>query len=129
MLVEHQSHQPDGYPYVFVAPSRYDHIQQLRKAGKWNICDTRLKIINNFKRQFEIILKRAGINGGQFHDLRRTALTNWFANGLRENDVRILAGHSSFTTTHRFYLAVADDLVDRARETVSKGIGKNLART
>jgi integrase len=128
MLAGHQSRQPDGYPYVFVTPSRYDRIQQLRKTGKWNICDARLKIINNFSRHFNIILERAGINGGQFHDMRRTALTNWFANGLRENDVRVLAGHSSFATTHRFYLAVADDLVDRAREAVSHGIGKNLAR-
>jgi len=128
MLAEHQSRQPDGHPYVFVAPSRYDYIQQLRKVGKWSVCDTRLKTINNFNRHFKIILKRAGINGGQFHDIRRTAPTNWFANGLRENNVRVLAGHSSFTTTHRFYLAVADDLVDRAREAVAQGIGKNLAR-
>jgi len=35
--------------------------------------------------------------------------------GMSEHEVLILAGHASFNTTHRFYLAVATDLVDRAR--------------
>jgi len=33
-----------------------------------------------------------------------------------------LAGHSDFATTHKFYLAVADGLVDRARVAVAKGL-------
>ena len=63
-----------------------------------------------------------------FHCLRNTALTNWFANGMNEHDVMTLAGHSSFATTHAFYLAVADDLVDRARVAAEQGVGKDLAR-
>ena len=39
----------------------------------------------------------------------------WFANGMSEYEVMRLAGHSDFATTHKFYLAVADDLVHRAR--------------
>jgi hypothetical protein len=38
-----------------------------------------------------------------------------------------LAGHSSFATTHQFYLAVADDLVDRARLATPQGLCKKLA--
>jgi hypothetical protein len=34
-----------------------------------------------------------------------------------------LAGHSIFSTTHGFYLAVADDLVDRARQVSKKVFG------
>ena len=64
----------------------------------------------------------------KFHCFRNTALTNWFANGMTEHDVMTLAGHSSFSTTHEFYLAVADDLVDRARIAVEQGVGKDLAR-
>lgn len=52
----------------------------------------------------------------------------WFANGMSEHDVMVLAGHASFATTHKFYLAVADDLVHRARFAVSDGMGRNLAR-
>ncbi len=36
----------------------------------------------------------------------------------------VLAGQSSFATTHRFYLAVADDLVNRARQATSQAIGE-----
>lgn len=125
MLSEHQGRQPEGYPYVFVPPCRHNRIQQLRRQGNWSLSDSRLKVINNFDRKFGKILKRAGIRKGQFHDLRRTALSNWLANGMSERDVMVLAGHSSFQTTHQFYLAVADDLVDRARQAISQ----NLART
>lgn len=128
LLVDYQSQQPERYPYVFVPPSRYDHIQQLRKQGKWTLCDARLKVINNFGCKFGKILRRSGVKEGRFHDFRNTALTNWFANGLSEFEVMKLAGHSDFKTTHRFYLAVADDLLDRAREVTAKTLGKNLAR-
>ena len=126
LLVDHQNQQPEGYPYVFVPVARYDHIQKLRKLGKWKFTDSRLKVVSNFTPQFVKILKGAGVRKGQFHDLRRTAITNWFANGMSENDVMVLAGHSNFATTHEFYLAVADDLVDRARRASTRSIGLSL---
>jgi integrase len=125
-LADHQSRQPEGYPYVFVPIARYDVIQSLRAQGKWTYSDSRLKVVNNFTPQFEKILETANVKAGQFHDLRRTAITNWFANGMSENDVMVLAGHSNFATTHDFYLAVADDLVDRARRASANSINANL---
>ena len=53
-------------------------------------------------------------------------MTNWFRQGLSENDVMTLAGHSSFATTHDFYLAVADDLVDRARQASAQVLSQDL---
>jgi integrase len=126
-LADLQSNRPEGYPYVFVPPFRHDRIQKLRKQRRWSYSDSRLKVINNFKKQFDLILNRAGISTGRFHDLRSTAITNWFAQGLREYEVMRLAGHAKFETTHRFYLAVADDLVDRARQVSDKTVGQNLA--
>ncbi|MHC4397166.1 MAG: hypothetical protein ACYS1A_16125 [Planctomycetota bacterium] len=58
--------------------------------------------------------------------MRRTAITNWFVNGMSENDVMVLAGHSNFTTTHEFYLAVAEDLVDRARLASANSVDQKL---
>ena len=52
----------------------------------------------------------------------------WFANGMSEYDVMTLAGHSNFATTHKFYLAVADDLLGRAREATAQGLCKKLGR-
>jgi hypothetical protein len=37
-----------------------------------------------------------------------------------------LAGHADFKTTHRFYLAVADDLVGRARQAIIHQVSQNL---
>jgi len=50
----------------------------------------------------------------------------WFAIGMSEHDVMVLDGHSSFATTHEFYLAVADDLIDRARVATAKGLYQKL---
>ena len=35
LLAEHQAEQPEGYPYVFVPPRRYDNIQRVRQMGRW----------------------------------------------------------------------------------------------
>ena len=130
LLAEHQAQQPEGYPYVFVPPWRYDRIQKLREQGSWTVSDARLKVINNFSPHFKKILRRAGVDEkGQFHDLRKTALTNWLANGMSEHDVMVLAGHATFATTHQFYLAVADDLVDRAREANVEAISRICCKT
>lgn len=51
------------------------------------------------------------------------------AKDMKEHDVMTLAGHSTFETTHRFYLAVADDLVDRARLATPQGLCQRLARS
>ena len=123
MLVDHHTVQPEGYPYVFVPTARYDHIQNvLRPKGKWTLEDARLKVVNNFKRSFDKIRLKAGVKTGTFHDIRRTVISMWFANGMSEFEVMRLAGHSDFATTHKFYLTVADGLVDRARVAVSKGM-------
>ena len=71
LLVDHQSRQLEGYPYVFVPPARYDYIQrELRAAGLWTYSDSRLKVVDNFGRDFGVIRRRAGIEDGEFHDLR-----------------------------------------------------------
>lgn len=55
-------------------------------------------------------------------------MANWFGNGMSEHEAIRFAGHVSFETTHRFHLAVADDLVDRARAAAEAGLGQKLRR-
>ena len=127
MLVDHQAQQPEGYPYIFVPTARYDYIQNvLRPKCRWSLIDASMKVVNNLGRQFNKILRKAGIKKGTIQDIRRTAITMWFANGMSEHDVMVLAGHSSFATTHEFYLAVADDLVDRARVATVQGLRQKM---
>ncbi len=129
MLVDHQVQQPEGHPYVFVPTARYDYIQNVpRSKGKWTLSDSWLKVVNNFKRSFDKILRKAGVKTGTFHDIRRTAISMWFANGMSEHDVMVLAGHSSFATTHKFYLAIADDLISRARTATAQGLRQKLVQ-
>lgn len=128
LLVDLQNRRLEGYPYVFVPPGRYDYIQhELRpKKGKWTLLSAKDNVINNFTRQFKKILSKAHVDKGTFHDIRKTAITNWFRQGLSEYDVMTLAGHSDFATTHRFYLAVADDLVARARQAITHQVSPRL---
>lgn len=121
LFAKHQAEQPEVYPYVFIPTARYDYIQQLRMECKWSV-QRGSNPFNNFERQFRAILRRSRISDGSFHDLRRTCLTNWLANGLREYDVMQMAGHASFETTRKFYLAVRNDLVDRTRQASSKAM-------
>jgi integrase len=121
LLAQHQAEQPEGYPYAFVPPFRYDRIQSLRKKGAWTLRKANCPL-NNFWRQFQAILARAGIERGEFHDLRRTCLSNWFAKGLTEYDVMKMAGHASFETTRNFYLAIRDDLLGRTRVATTQAL-------
>jgi len=86
-------------------------------------------VVNTFDRDFGLILKRAAVKTGEFHDLRRTTISNWLAEGLSEFEVMKLAGHADFKTTHKFYLRLRDDSVDRARQASGRALGRNLART
>jgi hypothetical protein len=60
--------------------------------------------------------------------MRRTAIRNWFIRGLKEYEVMRLAGHADFSTTHKFYLAVADDLRNRARQATARGLCQKLVQ-
>jgi len=121
LLAEHQAEQPEGYPYVFVPPKRFDRIQEARQAGKWTVRQGKCPVCN-LRRQWLLILARAGVERGTFHDLRRTCITNWFAYGLSEYEVMIMAGHASFETTRKFYMAIRKDLIDRARQASSEAL-------
>jgi integrase len=114
LLAELQISQPEGNPHVFVPADRYEQIQELRRKGQWTVEKGRSPL-SKFCHHFNKIRARAGIASGTFHDLRRTCLSNWVAQGLSLHEVKELAGHAGIETTDRFYLAVRKDVVDRAR--------------
>ena len=101
--------------HMSISTVRYERIQKLRQQDQWT-ARQRSCPVGNIRQQFIYILEHARIEHGTFHDLRRTCLTNWLVQGLSEYEVMILAGHASFDTTHKFYLAVRDDILDRARK-------------
>jgi integrase len=114
LLVEHQTSQSEGCPYILVPMARYECIQELRRAGQWDVEKGRSPV-SKFCHHFNKIRDPASIRTGTFHDLRRTCLSNWIVQGLRLHEVKELAGHAGIETTERFYLAVRKDVLDRAR--------------
>lgn len=100
----------------------------LRGKGKWRHSDSRQTLIPKFNIAFGKILRRAGIDHGTFRDLRRTAISNWLARSLSEFEVMKLAGHSNFSTTHKFCLWVRDDMIDRARKANIRFTNGDLTR-
>jgi hypothetical protein len=83
-----------------------EHLKRIRGLPRIHVCrkalyprkgtliDSSMKVVNNFRQQFNRIRRRAGVKKGTFHDFRRTAISMWFANGMGEHDVMVLARHA-----------------------------------
>ena len=126
LLADHQQNCPVGVPYIFVPLQRYKKIMSQKMQGDWDSEKTRLYIVTDFTRHFNRIKESAGIQRCSFHDLRRTALSQWLNDGMSVYDVMKLAGHSSIETTQKFYLATSSDLLDRARASKGKAVCQDL---
>ena len=113
---------PAGQPYLTITSQRYRRIQSLRKIKK---LPDRVRECpdENWSKPFKQILKRSGVKNATFHDLRRTCITEWLENGLQPHEVMQLAGHSSVETTMRYYTAIRDSLLHRARVISHEVIG------
>ena len=59
-------------------------------------------------------------------EFNRHRITNWFYEGLEITEVMRLAGHSKYDTTLKYYLAVKDDLVDKARRAIKHRVSKEM---
>ena len=61
---------------------------------------------NDVRRGFREIVKKAGIRKCTLHDLRRSFVSHLAMAGVNEAVVQKLAGHSSITTTVRYYTGI-----------------------
>jgi len=124
LLLELQMEAEEGVPFVLLDKRRCGEIQ-----AKWRKCREQGKDwlnrywVNNTLRDYQHRAKRAGIDSKgltvTLHDLRKSCIQNW-ANGLPMNVVKDLAGHSSITTTARFYSTVTEDHRRMAQELGEK---------
>lgn len=71
-----------------------------------NVGQLQEKAVKEFE-NLQVLVRRCGNVKGAICRSRQ-------AQGLSEFEVMTLAGHAMFETTHRFYLAVAQDILDRA---------------
>ena len=118
LLAAIQAEAPEGHPYIFISSERLCHILQRRQKGSWN---ERSAMVNNLSRDFPALCDKAGIEQCTPHDLRRSAITNW-AQKLPIQVVQKLAGHSSISTTRKYYLSVREEDFDTACAWINQSL-------
>jgi integrase len=123
LLVDLQTQAEEGFPYIFISPERFKKIRERQKVGKWN---PRSEVINNLRKNFHAIRRRAGVTECTLHDLRRSAITNW-ASQLPIQVVQQLAGHSDITTTRKYYLTVRSEDMVSANKVVNSILARSYA--
>jgi hypothetical protein len=111
---------------------RYQNVMNLKRSGK--LIDRVCKCPDsNFRRNFLVICKRAGLDDVSFHDLRSTCITEWMEQGMMPHEVQRLAGHSSIETTMNYYVGIRESMLQRARQAsraaLGADFGAHLART
>lgn len=111
LLAAWQPAAPDGCPYVFMPPGRWEYYRGRVDAGRWREGQ---HLVNNQLRRFKTLCRRAGVGPYTLHDLRRSCITNWAAH-LPIHVTQELAGHSDIQTTQRYYLRVQEADLARAR--------------
>ena len=129
LLVKLQEQVPEGQPYLLLTPERYRYIMQLKASGK--LIDRVAKCPDsNFRRNWKVICKQAGIDDVTFHDLRSTCITEWFEQGMMPHEIQRLAGHSSIETTMKYYVGIRETMIDRARQASSTALsGDSIANS
>lgn len=122
------------HPYALISADRLQVIRAAKDSGKWREAQA---VLNDVARGFRRIVKVAGKTVASLidaegkptvslHDLRRTCLTTW-SRRVSIQDVMRLAGHSSVTTTQKYYLATTEDQFRLAREAASAALAASRA--
>lgn len=94
-----------------------------RKGDAWQehglVCPSAVgtpMIPRNLARQFQLLLRRAGLLARRFHDLRHTVASLMFARGLEATTVQRVLGHSSIAVTNNTYVHLMAATKRRAAE-------------
>ncbi len=117
--------------YPAVPLRRYHHLLEMR-SQRLLTERVRRDMVENVRRDFVRIHIRAfGRQIGDFHQLRKTAITGW-AENLPSHVTQTLAGHSDVRTTVTYYTQVTKPMYEQARKValeVIKGGSSLIAGT
>lgn len=117
--------RPAANPWFFASPGAQvdraaaERMANIRRVGGWRAVS---------RSAADLQFRRAALAGGvprrlaHTHVLRHTRATLMLAEGVVEEDVRFLLGHSSIATTRR-YLGVAQQLRLRAQNSAELALG------
>ena len=88
----------------------------------------------NIRRQLDSCLTKADLERYGLHDLRRTCLTNLANRGLPMHQLKAYAGHTSITTTAKYYVGVSLEAMRASLDALKplsatvKGFGTKATR-
>lgn len=93
----------------------------------WDLINTapghdKILDFTGFERRWQRIVKRAGLKGLQFRDLRRTAATTLHDGGTKLKTISAMLGHGAVTTTIR-YLGLKDENLKEAGDLLAGKYG------
>ena len=77
----------------------------------------------NLNRAFKALLKRAGLPGIRFHDLRHTCATLLLRQGVNPKFVQELLGHADISLTLNVYSHILPDMGDAAAGAMDAVLG------
>jgi integrase len=118
LLAKLQLTAEQSNPYIFIQTRQLENVQKAKPVDRAGaIRDP----IPGLHAAWRTLLKRADVSYATFHDLRRSAITNW-ARRIPIQVTQRLAGHVSVATTMQFYVGVLDDDMDNARQAIEATI-------
>ena len=125
LLANIHAELPEGQPYLLLTPQRYQHLMMLKKQG--TLTDRYRKCPDaNFRRGWGLICKKAAVEDADFHDLRRTCITEWMENGMHPHEVQRLAGHADLNTTMEYYVGIRKSVISRAKQASKKSLSEKF---
>ncbi len=115
LLLSQREDLPNDQPYACLPEIRYFRLSQLKKRGRLS---ERIRLCpdENFSKPYKLILRRANVADGTFHDLRRTYGTMMAEAGIPQHELAYLMGHNDSKTTERYYIKLRQrHVIERAR--------------
>ena len=114
--------------YVFLPASRVEFIKTAQTAGVWHV-DKRSQLMNDFHLKFRRLVLSASeavpslINDDKkpdvhMHDLRRSLATR-LSEQVTPQTLMAIMGHSRIETTMKYYAAVTDAQLEKARQAAA----------
>jgi integrase len=74
-------------------------------------------------RDFQRVLKKAGLPRIKFHALRHSAASLMLAQGVPLKTIQEILGHSSIAVTSGFYAHLGDELKQAAADAMDRALG------
>ena len=120
MLMELTENLNGPQPYVILKECYWKRNIEKQEAGKLSHY-LRNRPWGNFTRDFQSLLKRAGVRPKRFHDLRGTFATERYRAGFSLVDLKYLMRHSSIQTTELYINRIETrELIQKSGRTFKK---------